>query len=229
MGIRDQLISKTSQTPESESYEWELDMREIEFTKSLGSGVSGEVFRGSYRTRTVAIKVLKANTEESEIAEFIKEFAILVNVKSPYIVSFIGATLTPRLCMVMEFCEKGSLYKLLNEIKFPFYWTTAILFAKEIILGIDALHTHEPIVIHRDLKTLNVLVTKDYHCKLADFGLSRTDTTTNLNSLIQTKGTYAYIAPESYSNVKVNASSDIYSYSIIFWEIFTRLIKKKKI
>jgi len=218
--LRDTLSRKTT-----ESQPWELDSKELEFVKCLGSGGSGEVYKGYYRTQPVALKILKTNVE-SEITEFIKEFTIFINVKSPNIVSFIGATLSPKLCMVMEFCDKGSLFNLLSDSKFPLDWSTALSFTKEIVLGVQALHTHNPAIIHRDLKTLNVLVTRDYHCKIADFGLSRTDTNTNLGTLLQCKGTYLYIAPECYFNEKTSIFSDIYSLSIIMWEIFNTLKKE---
>jgi len=224
--IKDSLTQKTQKSKLERKYSWRMDIKDLDFTKLLGNGASGEVYKGYYRNEPVAIKVLKT-TNESDIEEFIKEFTIFVSVTSPYIVSFIGALLDPRLCIVMEFCEKGSLYRALNQDNFPLDWNTSLSFAKEITLGIHALHTHNPVVIHRDIKTLNVLVTKDYHCKLADFGLSRTDTTTNLNSLMQCKGTYAYIAPEAYTGEKATTYTDIYSLGIIIWEIFTRLVKKK--
>jgi len=205
---------------------WEINPRDVQVVKSLGRGTSGEVFEGRYMNQIVAIKELFYPDTKDSKDEFIKEFTILVNIKSPYIVSFYGATIidTPR--MVMEFCENGSLFHVLSsEIEMDWDFTLRIM--SEIVKGLKALHNNTPIVIHRDLKTLNVLVTKEYHCKLADFGLSRFDTSTNLESLRECKGTYAYIAPEAFNGSKSSIASDIYSVGIITWEIVNRLIKGK--
>jgi len=209
-----------------EKVEWEIDTREIDIVKILNSGSFGDVYKGYYKNNSVAIKILK-NSQDADVKEFIKEFTILVNLRSRHIVEFYGATLKFKLCMVMEFCERGSLFNVFNTVSFQLTWENALRFCKEISLGIQALHNCDPPIIHRDLKTHNVLVTHDYTCKIADFGLSRKDTPSNLKSLTEAKGTYAYMAPESYTNSKSTQASDIYSLGVIFWEIFYFLKNKK--
>jgi len=205
---------------------WEIDPADLSVEQSLGTGASGEVFKGTYLNQTVAIKMLYLRgNPEKETEEFIKEFSILVNVKSPYIVKFYGASLSHKLCMVMEYCEYGSLYNVLHDPEVEWHWNFSFQVVSEIIKGIQALHHNDPPIIHRDLKTLNVVVTEEKHCKLADFGLSRFDTSTNLDSLKKFKGTYEYIAPEAYFNHRSTKYSDIYSVGIIMWEIFNTCVK----
>jgi len=222
--ILTQAISKERQE------EWLLDIEDLEFIQLLGSGTSGSVYRGKYRANTtVAIKVLKALGENStaEEEEFVREFQIAIQVQSEYVVHLYGATTKVKLCMVMEFCEKGSLYSLLKDDSFVLDWEISFTMLKQICLGLLALHNNNPVILHRDLKTLNVLVTNEIKCKLCDFGLSRFDTSSNVKTLAQCRGTYAYIAPEVYNSNQSNRyqkQSDTYSIAIMMWEFVNKLL-----
>jgi serine/threonine protein kinase len=199
----------------------------LEFLQLLGSGTSVSVYKGRYRANTtVAIKVLKALSDNStaEEEEFCREFAIALKVQSEHVVHLYGATTKGKLCMVMEFCEKGSLYSLLKDETFCLDWETMFRMLKEICLGLLALHNQVPIIVHRDLKTLNVLVNSEFQCKLCDFGLSRFATSSNVKTLNKCRGTYAYIAPEVYHSGGFYKQSDTYSISIMIWEFVHKLI-----
>jgi len=93
-----------------------------------------------------------------------------------------------------------------------------------IVGGILTLHSHNPPILHRDLKTLNVLVTSDFMCKVCDFGLSRFETPSNAETLLKCRGTIAYIAPEVYNQLGYFKQSDVYSIAIMMWEILNRLV-----
>jgi serine/threonine protein kinase len=207
--------------------EWEIDPTDLEFTKSLGQGASGEVFQGTFKGEPVAIKVLKTNNTDAETEEFKKEFSVLVSFNSPYIIRFRGACLADKLCMVMEFCPHGSLYDLLRAPDFVMTWERFFVFAIETTAGLAVLHKAKPSILHRDMKTLNLLVDKDYHAKLCDFGLSRFNTGSNLQTLSKCRGTYAYIAPEVYNCETFTTKSDVYSVAIILWELAYRTINGK--
>jgi len=128
----------------------------------------------------------------------------------------------------MEFCSKGSLYSLLKDEGGYLDWEKSLKMLEDITVGLLALHRHSPTILHRDLKTLNVLVTDqsgpELTCKLCDFGLSRFDTTSSAQTLLKCRGTYAYIAPEVYSQKGYFIQSDVYSVSIMIWEFVNRLI-----
>eukprot|EP01128_Nolandella_sp_AFSM9_P000684 TRINITY_DN10825_c0_g1_i1.p1 TRINITY_DN10825_c0_g1~~TRINITY_DN10825_c0_g1_i1.p1 ORF type:complete len:823 (-),score=218.56 TRINITY_DN10825_c0_g1_i1:212-2566(-) len=212
--------------PAMQSHSWELDPGDLEFVKSLGSGTSGEVFKGLLRAKPVAVKVLKSSNSDKEKTEFIAEFSIIATLKSPYIVHFFGASVKDKLTLVMEFCERGSLYDVLQD-NVTISWTLAFQMLEEVVRGIKSLHESNPPIMHRDLKTLNVLVTSDFHCKLCDFGLARFDTSSNLGTLKNCRGTYAYIAPEVYAGKKFTLASDFYAVSIMTWEFVYRIINGK--
>ena len=221
------VINLTPGTSIGQENEWEIDPTDLEFIKSLGQGASGEVFQGTFKGESVAIKVLKTNNTDSEVDEFKKEFSVLVSFNSPYIIQFKGACLADKLCMVMEFCPHGSLYDLLRSPDFVMTWDRFFIFAIEVTAGLAVLHKAKPSILHRDMKTLNLLVDKSYHVKLCDFGLSRFNTGSNLATLSKCRGTYAYIAPEVYNCETFTTKSDVYSVAIILWELVYRLINGK--
>lgn len=100
-------------------------------------------------------------------------------------------------------------------------------YAIEVISGVKVLHSQKTPILHRDLKTLNVLVTSDYCMKVCDFGMSRRDSQSNLQTLTQMRGTYAYMAPELADKRPYTDRSDIYSFGIMLWEMTYRTINKK--
>lgn len=197
---------------------------ELEFTEKLGAGSSGKVYKGLYKGQEVAIKVLKSMTEAKEIDEFKKEFMIMSAIRSKYVVYFHGAVLEPKLCMVMEYCSRGSLYHVITNEKYDIGWDKVFNFAIEATEGIRQLHEGDPQIVHRDLKSLNLLVNEKWEVKVCDFGLSRFNTGSNLETLVKMRGTFAYCAPEVYFGEQFSTKSDVYSLGMVFWELVTRCI-----
>eukprot|EP01132_Coremiostelium_polycephalum_P005348 gene5348-6671_t len=197
---------------------------ELEYTEKLGAGSSGKVYKGLYKGKEVAIKVLKSMTEAKEIDEFKKEFQIMSAIRSKHVVHFYGAVLEPKLCMVMENCAKGSLYHVMNSDKYDIGWDKTFRFALETARGIECLHKWEPNIVHRDLKSLNLLVNDKWEIKVCDFGLSRFNTGSNLETLVKMRGTFAYCSPEVYFGEQFSTKSDVYSIGMILWELVTRCI-----
>lgn len=206
---------------------WEIEGSELEYTKKLGSGASGKVYRGLYKNKEVAIKVLTAVDAEDEMEEFRKEFLILTEVKSPHMVTFFGASIEPKLTMVMEYCQRGSLYHVLNNKLTDFTWDMALNFCHEMALGMSELHGWNPAIVHRDLKSLNLLVTQDWKIKVCDFGLSRFTGGNNLETFKKLCGTFAYCAPEIFNGGSFTDRSDVFSMGIVVWEIINRTMKGK--
>jgi serine/threonine protein kinase len=124
----------------------------------------------------------------------------------------------------MEFCEKGSLFNVLKDPELPLSWDLVFSMLEETVAGIVALHSFNPPILHRDLKTLNVLVTADNKCKVCDFGLSRFDTGSNVDTLLKCRGTLAYVAYEVYQQQGFFPQSDVYSLAIVMWEVVNRCI-----
>jgi len=186
--------------------------------------VCPQVYKGLYKGQKVAIKVLKAEDSAVE-EEFKKEFKVMSVLESPHVVNFIGACLEPKICMVMEYCSRGTVWHVLNERGAEVAWSKALKFLTEITAGLAYLHYLKPAIFHRDLKTLNILVNESWEVKLTDFGTARFNTIDNKQTLSNMVGTIGWTAPELYREEMFTAKSDVYSLGMIFWEIVTRVIK----
>jgi len=159
------------------------------------------------------------------VETFKKEFLILSSIRSHHIVNFYGACLEPQLAMVMELCAKHSLFDVMNDRKERLNWEIYFQMSIHTIKGIQCLHHWKPQIVHRDLKSANLVVTNSYDVLLTDFGLSRFVTPSNIHSLQRVCGTVCYCPPEVFSsNITYGTNSDIYSMSICFWELTNRIL-----
>eukprot|EP01124_Arcella_intermedia_P014365 TRINITY_DN2078_c1_g1_i2.p1 TRINITY_DN2078_c1_g1~~TRINITY_DN2078_c1_g1_i2.p1 ORF type:complete len:677 (+),score=132.36 TRINITY_DN2078_c1_g1_i2:27-2057(+) len=229
----DPEIQQMQQVLISESPDWLVSTKDVQFSSLIGEGVSAKVYKGIYRhlgqDNEIAIKKLDLTAGNSKaqknLHNFKQEMDILIQLNSPYIVSLYGVVAEPRICLILEYCSGGALY---NELKkdTKIGWENFFQWGSEIIQGLNTLHNSDPQIVHRDLKTLNLLIDADNHIKIADFGLSRIiKTEQRLSTLSKLRGTYCYTAPEIYFGNKYTYKSDIYSLSIILWEIVTKVVK----
>uniref|UniRef100_A0A6B2L688 Protein kinase domain-containing protein n=1 Tax=Arcella intermedia TaxID=1963864 RepID=A0A6B2L688_9EUKA len=212
-----------------------IQIENLEFIAELGRGSSGSVWKGHLFMETnheekrieVAIKTLM-NTDAQFLDEFLKEFKVLNSIQSKNVVQLFGVCIKPSLRLVMEYCALGSLYHVLSSSKTTFKMDWSFLFSmcKQTVEGLDALHSHQPQILHRDLKTLNLLITQEMVVKVADFGLSL-DSTAQSIDLKEQRGTSCYMPPELFHGEKYNPKSDIYSLGIILWELVYRVINGK--
>nr|XP_023929755.1 serine/threonine-protein kinase CTR1-like [Quercus suber] len=155
--------------------------------------------------------------------EFLGEVAIMKRLHHPNIVLFMGAvTQPPNFSIVTEYLSRGSLY---NLLRMPA--TRVILderrrlnMAYDVAKGMNYLHQLKPPIVHRDLKSPNLLVDASYTVKVCDFGLSRLKANTFLSSKTAA-GTPEWMAPEVLRNEPSNEKSDVYSFGVILWELVT--------
>lgn len=208
------------------THSWEVDSTELSFSRKLGEGTSAVVFCGVYRGQDVAIKVLKDKAEAKVLSEFKKEFEIMSALRSPHVVFFYGACMQPSMCMVLEFCHKGALYDVLNDMNEDITWDKVLKAAADTVRGLACLHNWKPQIVHRDLKSLNLLVDANWSVKVSDFGTSRFTSGENadLSTLGKLRGTYAYCAPEVYFGKNFTTKADIFSLGVILWEMAFRCL-----
>jgi len=201
---------------------------EIERVHKVGDGCYAKVYKSRYSDIFVAVKTLKEVATKEHMESFKKEFDVLSFTNSPYLIRFYGASIdeanpsSPLLSIVVEYCEKGSLHKALCNKKLEIDWQTCFKWIHQALNGIIYLHKMTPQMVHRDIKTLNLLLDAKWNIKVADFGLSRSMSMTNKSSLGVLKGTLAYCAPEIHNGHLFTPKSDAYSMAIVMWELVTR-------
>ncbi|KAG4992853.1 hypothetical protein AAZX31_09G253800 [Glycine max] len=208
-----------------------VDPKLLFIGSKIGEGAHGKVYEGRYGNKIVAIKVLHRGSTSEERASLENRFAREVNMMSRVhhdnLVKFIGACKDPLMVIVTELLPGMSLRKYLTSIRPKLLdLDVAINFALDIARAMDWLHANG--IIHRDLKPDNLLLTADQKSvKLADFGLAREETVTEM--MTAETGTYRWMAPELYSTVTLrqgekkhyNNKVDVYSFGIVIWELLT--------
>jgi len=187
------------------------------------------VYRGFYRGHEVAIKQLKEDAlaggslAPQQLQELRKELNALRKLKHPRLIHFFGACLqVPTVCLVMEFMAGGSLYNLLHVTKFALARRDQFRIALQTNEGLIFLHGFAPPVVHRDLKTMNVLLDRSLHVKLCDFGLTQPLDSTHMNRNPDGEsGSPRYMAPEMYdAGGKLTEKVDIWAMGCVWIEIF---------
>ena len=152
------------------------DEAELKNVKLLNSAGLSHFFVAEYKGRKVLQKVIKyRNIDDKVLASFEKEVAVLSTLSHANIVTFIGAKATPPdLFMLLEWMAQGSLSSiLLNDLSLEISWTRRMKWAQDVARGIEYLHLLRPKIIHRDLRSDNVMVNGEGVAKVSEFGLSR--------------------------------------------------------
>jgi serine/threonine protein kinase len=169
----------------------------------------------------VQVAVKKLHTQMTE--SFEHELAIMCALRHPNIVLFMGAcTEVENLCLVMEYCDKGSLFEILHDQSQSIDFTRILHVLVSACKGMMYLHLHDPPILHRDLKSLNLLVDGDWNLKVADFGLTDFKQEGKVANLEM--GSPYWQAPEAMESQLFSEASDVYSFGIIMWEMFTRQV-----
>ncbi|XP_029130878.1 probable serine/threonine-protein kinase SIS8 isoform X5 [Cajanus cajan] len=230
-GVHDEMESTWNKVLESPMFndkpllpyeKWNIDFSELTVGTRVGIGFFGEVFRGIWNGTDVAIKVfLEQDLTAENMEDFCNEISILSRLRHPNVILFLGAcTKPPRLSMVTEYMELGSLYYLihLSGQKKKLNWRRRLRMLRDICKGLMCIHRMK--VVHRDLKSANCLVNKHWTVKVCDFGLSRIMTDTPMKDS-SSAGTPEWMAPELIRNEPFTEKCDIFSLGVIMWELCT--------
>ncbi|KAH3756676.1 protein tyrosine kinase [Pelomyxa schiedti] len=182
----------------------------------IAMGASGVVSKAYYRHSIVAVKTfVEANISDGSVESFRKEVSLLQSLRHPNIVLFIGATVTPPLSIVTELAANGSLFDVIQtQTKKLWDWSIRLQIALDSALGMEYLHSLTPPLMHRDLKSANILIDDTLTAKIA--GIS-----THIRTIMsKTLGTVRWSAPEVLRNSgEYTAKADVYSFGIVLWEI----------
>jgi serine/threonine protein kinase len=212
---------------EDELSKCEIDLAAVKIIKELGRGAQGVVLKGQLYGQDVAVKKLHHCARDltpTELALFRQEVAIMRQIRHPKVVQFMGAsTKGDNLMLVTEFIPRGDLEHVLMDKSVHLSFFTRMKMALDIAIAMTWLHNTKPVFIHRDLKTSNILVDNDYSIKICDFGLTHVKrNVAGAKGHYGLKGTPYTIAPEVFRQDQYGEKSDIYSFSIVLWELLTR-------
>ncbi|KAM3289394.1 U-box domain-containing protein 35-like isoform X1 [Capsicum chacoense] len=207
--------------------EIEAATKKFSASQKIGEGGYGPVFKGKLDHTPVAIKVLSPDAAQGK-RQFQQEVEVLSLIRHPNLVLLLGAC--PEYgCLVYELMNNGSLEDRLfrkgNTPSIP--WEIRFKIAAEIATGLLFLHQAKPEpLVHRDLKPGNILLDKNYVCKISDVGLARLVPPSVADSVTQyhmtsAAGTFCYIDPEYQQTGKLETKSDIYSLGVMLLQIIT--------
>ncbi|KAK8302100.1 hypothetical protein V6Z11_D04G064700 [Gossypium hirsutum] len=214
--------------------EWEIDPSQLIIKSVIARGTFGTVHRGMYDGQDVAVKLLdwgeEGHRSEAEIASlraaFTQEVAVWHKLNHPNVTKFIGATMgssdlniqmengqigMPICCVIVEYCPGGALKSyLIKNRRRKLAFKVVIQLAVDLARGLSYLHSQK--IVHRDVKTENMLLDKTRTVKIADFGVARLEAS-NPNDMTGETGTLGYMAPEVY-NLNICFSLEFRSQSL---------------
>ncbi|CAA2998400.1 serine threonine- kinase HT1-like [Olea europaea subsp. europaea] len=224
-------------------HEWEIDPSKLIIKGVIARGTFGTVHRGIYDGQDVAVKLLDWGEEghrtDAEISSlrtaFTQEVAVWHKLDHPNVTKFIGATMGSSelniqtenghigmpsniCCVVVEYLPGGALksYLIKNRRK-KLAFKVVVQIALDLARGLSYLHSQK--IVHRDVKTENMLLDKNRTVKIADFGVARVEAS-NPNDMTGETGTLGYMAPEVLNGNPYNRKCDVYSFGICLWETY---------
>jgi len=203
--------------------------------KKIGSGGFKDVYKGTYQENEIAVAVVRTDKfSDDDMNDLENEVSLLKTLRHDNIVRFIGIAQvhedsegeesplpSPKLhqlYILTEFCKFGDLSDYMNSRQKP-SWQRQLNLLYDIAFGCAYLHNRRPAIIHRDLKSCNILIDKEERAKIADFGLSkvRKKVKARMHTVV---GTINWQAPEIWqNNPQYTEKIDVYACGLIFWEV----------
>ncbi|OMO83114.1 hypothetical protein CCACVL1_11550 [Corchorus capsularis] len=212
--------------------EWTIDLKKLSIGVCFAAGTFGKVFLGRYDGQDVAIKLLErpAGNNRPEVVralqwQFRQEVLFLAGLKHPNVVKLVGACRKRMVwCIVTEYAKGGSVRKYLEtrQQNGLHSMPLRLIFRRALDIAKGMAYIHSFGIIHRDLKSENLLIGSDNSIKIADFGMARIEA--KYEAMTPYTGTLRWMAPEMISNKPYTQKVDVYSFGIILWELVTGLL-----
>ncbi|KAH0932214.1 hypothetical protein HID58_009331 [Brassica napus] len=222
-GWLDGFSKKTSVISASGILEYsyrDLQKATCNFTSLIGQGAFGPVFKAQMSTgETVAVKVLATDSKQGE-KEFQTEVMLLGRLHHRNLVNLVGYCAEKgQHMLIYVYMSKGSLAShLYSEKHEPLSWDLRVYIALDVARGLEYLHDGAvPPVIHRDIKSSNILLDQSMRARVADFGLSREEMVDKHAANI--RGTFGYLDPEYISTRTFTKKSDVYGFGVLLFEL----------
>ncbi|XP_028119212.1 lysM domain receptor-like kinase 3 [Camellia sinensis] len=192
---------------------------DFSLANKIGQGGFGSVYYAELRGEKAAIK--KMDMQASK--EFLAELKVLTHVHHLNLVRLIGYCVEGSLFLVYEFIENGNLSQHLRGLgRDPLPWSTRVQIALDSARGLEYIHEHTvPVYIHRDIKSANILIDKNFHAKVADFGLAKLTEVGSTSLHTRLVGTFGYMPPEYAQYGDVSPKIDVYAFGVVLYELIS--------
>jgi serine/threonine protein kinase len=222
---------------------WLIDFSALALVRVVGEGAFGQVYLARWQETDVAVKVMSslsggfglgggsgaAALEAAKTLE--REVSLMTEMRHPSVILFMGVCPDPP-CVVTEFCARGSLFDLLAEaagsggagaLGRQLGWPRRLGMLLDAAKGMLYLHSHKPPILHRDLKSPNLLVDRHWRCKVTDFNLSRlagaASAPAAASSVVASNPRWH--APEVIHSAAFSPAADVYAFGLVMWEVAT--------
>jgi len=210
-----------------------IEMTAVETKEKIGEGAFASVFKGSFKNQDVAVKILNLPEEEDRrgpiVREFRREVRIMTRISHVNLVHLYGFSVGTQMGLVMDWCQEGNLYEFLHNDKKELDWKLRLRISLDIATGMNYLHSLNPPLLHRDLKSPNILLlSSDYRSvcgKVADFGLTREMLASSFGGTKRADRDVVnptWLAPEVLRELPFGLASDVYPFGVILYEIYSR-------
>eukprot|EP01087_Luapelamoeba_hula_P004749 TRINITY_DN146_c0_g1_i2.p1 TRINITY_DN146_c0_g1~~TRINITY_DN146_c0_g1_i2.p1 ORF type:complete len:642 (-),score=121.19 TRINITY_DN146_c0_g1_i2:75-2000(-) len=200
---------------------WDIRFSDLKFGEQIGVGAFGSVHKGTYFGTSIAVKTVFTEGDETNLMYLMREINVLKGCRHPHIVQFMGISndsTNALLHIVTEYVKDGDLRNKLKEPKVKIPWDLRAKVARDLASAMAYLHSNN--IIHRDLKSKNILVDSNWDIKLCDFGFART--CEQKKRPMTLCGTEAWMAPEIIVGQPYGPAADVFSYGIVLCEIVSR-------
>lgn len=194
-------------------------------TRLIGRGSHGSVYKGTLRDNKLV--AVKKPTHSPEVlhdkSKLDNEIIVLSSLReTPYVINLLGTShdLANNKLLVMELMPNGSLHELLHISTSPPTWPKRVEIAIQVARAVQFLHEAKPSVIHRDIKSANILFDSDWKAKLADFGLAVLQVESP-SQISQPAGTFGYLDPCYTTPSKLSTKNDVFSFGVVLLEIIS--------
>ncbi|GAB2256809.1 hypothetical protein Droror1_Dr00022868 [Drosera rotundifolia] len=189
---------------------------DFSLANKIGQGGFGAVYYAELRGEKAAIKKMDMQATK----EFLAELKVLTHVHHLNLVRLIGYCVEGSLFLVYEYIDNGNLSQhLRGSGRDPLQWSARVQIALDSARGLEYIHEHTvPVYIHRDIKSANILIDKNFHAKVADFGLAKL---TEVGGTTRLVGTFGYMPPEYAQYGEVSAKVDVYAFGVVLYELIS--------
>ncbi|XP_038985860.1 chitin elicitor receptor kinase 1-like isoform X2 [Phoenix dactylifera] len=192
---------------------------DFSMANKIGEGGFGAVYYAELRGEKAAIKKMDMQATQ----EFLAELKVLTHVHHLNLVRLIGYCIEGSLFLVYEFIENGNLSQhLRGSARDPLPWAARVQIALDSARGLEYIHEHTvPVYIHRDIKSANILIDKNFHGKVADFGLTKLTEFGSTSLPTRLVGTFGYMPPEYAQYGDVSPKVDVFAFGVVLYELIS--------